>query len=420
MVVIFFKYIESLFKNSKALQDVIKIFSSNILTLLLSFISSVLIARYLGVEGKGLLTVLLVYPGLIMTLSQMGIRQASVFEIGRKKFSYDKIIQNIVGLFLFMSVIGVLTCFILIRFTTDHNFSVSVIVLAALTIPLSLVNAYSGGIFLGKEKIGLSTVVGWLPPLLSLVSLVIMVLLLDMGIKGVLIATLFGNLPVALLAIYKVSQEVSIRPGFDKIILLNFLRLGSVYALAIFVNSLNYRIDIILLEKMSTAENVGLYSVGVNFAELVLQVPAAVGMVIFSRSSNAHDSKQFSRKMVKPLKYSLGIGAFLAAVIGIISPVIIPFLYSEEFGGSVPMLQLLMPGIVALVGYKMIGFDLAGKGRPWISVVSSLPGLVLNVILNFILIPEYGGKGAAIASSISYIVMAITQWFLYKNIVKKL
>src|SRR6056297_1711716 len=99
------KKIERALTTKKIIQDVFKVFSSNILTLGVSFVSSVLVARNLGVQGKGLLTVVLVYPSLIMTLSQMGIRQASVYEIGRKEFSYANIVKNIASLFLIMSIL---------------------------------------------------------------------------------------------------------------------------------------------------------------------------------------------------------------------------------------------------------------------------------------------------------------------------
>ena len=414
------KKIERALTKKKNIQDVLKVFSSNILTLGVSFISSVLVARNLGVQGKGFLTVLLVYPGLIMTLSQMGIRQASVYEIGRKKFSYANIVKNIASMFLIMSILGAVGCFFLISSTNQGNFTTPMMLLAVLTIPFGLIQAYTGGIFLGKEKIGLSTVFGWLPPVLNLLFLVFLVIILKMGIIGVLLSTLFAGIPVVAYAIYKVSREVKLNLGFDKEIFKSLLSLGAVYALAVFINSLNYRIDIILLEKLSNAKTVGLYSIGVNFAELVLQVPAAIGLVIFSRSSNASNSAEFSKKMIKPLTYGLLIGIVIALLIIAISPVLIPFIYSQRFSGSVPMLQLLMPGIIALIGYKIIGFDLAGKGKPWVSVFSSIPGLVVNIILNFILIPEYGGRGAAIASSISYTVMALVQWVVYKRILKKI
>ena len=414
------KKIDGVLRSNKVIQDVFKVFSSNILTLGVSFISSVLVARNLGVQGKGLLTVLLVYPSLIMTLSQIGIRQAAVYEIGRKKFNYTNIVKNIATLFIIMSITGMVVCFFLLSLTNEGNFSNSMILLAVFTIPFGLIQAYTGGIFLGKEKVGLSTIFGWLPPVLNLFFLIGLVVFFKMGVIGVLFSTLFAGLPVAGYAIYKVSGEVKLALGFDKEILQNLLSLGAVYALAVFVNSLNYRIDIILLEKLSNAKTVGLYSIGVNFAELVLQVPAAIGLVIFSRSSNASNSIEFSKKLKKPLKYSLLTGVVLAILITSVSPKLIPFIYSQSFAGSVPMLQLLMPGIVALIGYKIIGFDLAGKGKPWVSVFSSIPGLSVNIILNFILIPKYGGKGAAIASSISYAVMAITQWIVYKKIIKKL
>ena len=405
--------------NSGFFRDILGVFSSNVLGLFLSFGSGVIVARYLGVEGKGLLTTLLVYPQLIITLSQMGVRQATVYEIGRGKYDFQELVGNVVSLFLFSGLFGTTLSIIILSFFSSYDYTFLVIILASATIPLALINSYTGAVFLGKQKIGLSTIVSWAPKLIYLILLVIFLVWLGLGITAALAATIIAGLPVAYYAIKKVVAEVLIKPLFSKELLRSMLSLGFVYALAIFLNSLNYRIDLIFLEQMSTPDEVGLYSVGVSFAELVLQVPAAVGIVIFSRSSNSKDPKIFSTKTVRLLKYGLFAAVFAGSLLCLIAPYVVPWLYTEAFRESVPMLQLLMPGIIALVAYKIIGFDMAGKGKPWASVVASLPGVLVNILLNLVLIPKLGGKGAAIASSISYCIMGLAHWFIFKRILSR-
>jgi Na+-driven multidrug efflux pump len=53
-----------------------------------------------------------------------------------------------------------------------------------------------------------------------------------------------------------------------------------------------------------------------------------------------------------------------------------------------------------------MNMDLAGQGKPWISLKAMIPSLVVNIIFNLILIPIYGAKGAAIASTLSYSLAA--------------
>jgi Na+-driven multidrug efflux pump len=68
---------------------------------------------------------------------------------------------------------------------------------------------------------------------------------------------------------------------------------------------------------------------------------------------------------------------------------------------------VLLPGVVLLTVFKVINMDLSGKGKPWVSLKAMLPALIINIILNFILIPQQGASGAALASTISYTIAAI-------------
>ena len=59
--------------------------------------------------------------------------------------------------------------------------------------------------------------------------------------------------------------------------------------------------------------------------------------------------------------------------------------------------------------------DLAGKGRPWVSMKAMIPALVLNIILNILLIKPYGAKGAALASTVSYTLAALLFLYFYSK-----
>jgi Na+-driven multidrug efflux pump len=57
-------------------------------------------------------------------------------------------------------------------------------------------------------------------------------------------------------------------------------------------------------------------------------------------------------------------------------------------------------------------------GKPYLAIYVFLPALIINILLNFLWIPEYGGKGAAWASDISYAVGTFGYWLIYSREVK--
>jgi len=92
---------------------------------------------------------------------------------------------------------------------------------------------------------------------------------------------------------------------------------------------------------------------------------------------------------------------------------LIYLLFGVALAESVPVLQILLPGVVILTIYKVMTMDLAGRGKPWISMGAMFPPLIVNIVLNIILIPSLGANEAAIASTISYSTAGIVFLFLY-------
>ena len=66
--------------------------------------------------------------------------------------------------------------------------------------------------------------------------------------------------------------------------------------------------------------------------------------------------------------------------------------------------------------FKIINMDLAGRGKPDITLKVFLPAVLINIVLNIILIPDFGGCGAAFASTISYTVASVFILYYYMKI----
>ena len=92
-------------------------------------------------------------------------------------------------------------------------------------------------------------------------------------------------------------------------------------------------------------------------------------------------------------------------------------MYGEKFKEGASVLNYLLPGVFIFTIFKVLNMDLAGKGKPWISLKAMVPALIINIGLNFFLIPDLGAKGAAISSMVSYAVAGILFLLFYSKAV---
>jgi O-antigen/teichoic acid export membrane protein len=190
------------------------------------------------------------------------------------------------------------------------------------------------------------------------------------------------------------------------------------FSFTFFVIQLNYRLDILLIEKLSTIEQVGIYSLGVHIAEQLWQIPFAISVVLFSRTANLKNQNDITQSTISLARLSFLLILLLSIVAVIITPYLIPAIFGSAFAPSAEILLLLLPGIIILVIFRVLSGQVAGMGKPYYAVYIFLPALIINILLNFLWIPAYGGKGAAWASNVSYAVGTIGYWILYSRLVK--
>lgn len=404
-------------KKRSFTRDAFSVMKSRVFMLALSFATGVALARFLGPEGKGIYAAILVFPSLITSLADLGIRQATVYQLGKKEHDEGDIISVTMFFMLVSSLLSLAVGAGVYAFVDDPNFTLPLIVLALATIPTSLVNSYSSGIFLGKEQVQRFSFTSWLIAFVRLVAILVLVGVAGFYVTGALVAGVIASASLATYSLWLISRHASLRVKFVPTIARQMLSLGVVYAAALFVLGLNYKVDIVILQQLSTKAQVGQYTQGVSLAELLWQLPAALSAVLLSKGANAKDPKAFSRNVAKLMRVTLLVAVVGSIGLFVVVGYFIPFVYGEAFTPSVLVTRLLLPGIVAFTIYKVLNMDLAGKGRPWLSLYVATPAVLLNIGLNLLLIPRYAANGAALASTVSYTLSAVAFMFVYSRAV---
>lgn len=379
------------------------------------FIVSILLARLLGPEGKGMIAAIFVFPLLMVSLADMGIRQSTAYYVGKGQHKISDIISSIAFLWLITSFVAIILVFIYYALGPSDKYPWIVLTVALAAIPIKLIEQYAKGIMLGKNQISTINISQLIQLAANIISVLVLVWFLDLGVLGAAIVQIVTALTIAIYYLIKVRiyHQIKIKP-ISPIPKLLFLK-GFSFAAVLFISNLNYKIDIMILDRMVIPSEIGIYSVGVNFAELLWQIPSAIGMVIFSKSTTTKKSMDSVNRSTAVLRLVLPSMVICSLIIAVFAPLVIRMFYGVDFTEAGNILRILLPGTCVITVFKVLQSDLAGRGYPLFALRVLVITVLINVFLNFILIPEYGIYGAAIASAVSYVLTGVGIGFVYSR-----
>jgi O-antigen/teichoic acid export membrane protein len=394
-------------------RDITGVLGSNVFAVLIGFLIDVVISRQLGPEGRGLYALVLVVPLLVVSFTMMGVRRSAVYHIGKKLYSDDRTVSGIMQLLVITTVFAMLVSGLSFLYIKPKGLTLPLVLLAVSSIPVRLVINYAGGIYLGKEQFKRSNLLNWLPLFLNLAGVFLFVMLLHWSVAGALLALFVSNLLVALITLWHIFNDYKISFHPEKGVIISLVKLGVGYAFALLIMQLNYKVDILLLQRLSTLDQVGYYSLGVAISDKLWQLPTAMGVVVLSRTANMLEERELNQSVSKLLRISFSLVLFAATVLWLIIPYFLPLIFGVKFVPSVDVVRAMLPGIVIFVIPRILNSRFAGIGQPKVLIGIFVPALIINILLNFLWIPNYGGVGAAWASNVSYAFGAITLLIIY-------
>jgi O-antigen/teichoic acid export membrane protein len=393
--------------------DALVLVGNRFTVMAIGMVTGVILARCLGASGRGLVAAATVYPAVILSLLEMGVRQSSAYHLGKRIYSNAQVIGAVSALVLSLGVAGMMVCAGLLWWMGNPDITHLIILLAVAPIPLSILTSYGSGIFLGNRLVGQFANIGWMVEVFRLLAIVLFVWLLAWGPAGALLAALLSGLAVGIYAAWRLSSLAPIGPKFEGPVIGNLIRKGLVYSVALFVITLNYKVNIIVMERLSSAAEIGVFALGVSVAQMTWALPQAITTALFSHSATAADEDVFSGKVQRLFRVSILIALALVVALGIAAPILVPLIYGADFRPSVRVIHLLLPGVFFLLGLKILNMDLAGRGKPNVSLWAMIPALALNGALSVSLVPRHGAQGAAIASSASYAFGGLGMMLVY-------
>jgi O-antigen/teichoic acid export membrane protein len=375
-----------------------------------AMIAGIMVARALGPEFKGELSVLGALASIAVVVASLGLHHSAVYFLGRFKDDRQAVISNnaLVGL-----VGGVLTAIALgvaglvFRDALISGISISVFLLYLLFIPFNYFNEFGRRVMLGAGRVGVYN----LPDLVTGAALVV-------GTAAVL--AIFGSHLVPLV-ILRVASEFAIAVvmlvyvgraiGFRLKPARRVLGRQAAYGVKNYASTLLWMVllqgDLVLCNHFLGNAPTGVYSVAVSLGLPITMLGGVIGTIIFQRVSA--DSSEANRvaNTNRVVRVLIPILLVSMAVLGAAADWVIPTVYGESFAAADKALLLLFPGLFALAVELVLMNHLAGEGSPPIVYLGPLAGLIVNFGANMWVIPRYGINGAAVTSSVGYAVVLL-------------
>ncbi|OHA71300.1 MAG: hypothetical protein A3H01_01565 [Candidatus Wildermuthbacteria bacterium RIFCSPLOWO2_12_FULL_40_9] len=391
-------------------------FSKNSLWTLLSdmviFVSGlvylVILARVLGPEGKGIHSLILLIPGVIMVFGSFGMESANVYFVGTKKYPLRDVVSNSIILSVLLGVLLVLLFWgasqtdWFYKFIQDNKIPISYLWAVVFTIPLYFISAFLRNALRGYGHLGDYNTIRIIEGLSLFLFGVIFLIILKRGLWGAIASSVLSIIFAAISSIFLTKKLVRIFPlNLNTALLKGSSSYGSKVYLANGLSFLNYRLDMFLITIFLTPVAVGFYSVAVNMAEKLLIIPGAFATVLLPKisSSGQNEANHLTSRV---LRHTTLIMLVICLAMLFLITFMVRLFFGASFLPSVLPFIILLPGILAFSIGGVLAADLSGRGKPQYAIWSSMTALIANIVLNIILIPKMGIVGAALASSISY------------------
>jgi O-antigen/teichoic acid export membrane protein len=388
---------------------------NQVLRIVIGFATSVIAARVLGPQGMGHVAYIILVFTLIGDFGHLGLNNSTMYFMKRGGVPSGHLFSvNLTSLGLLFGVIASLLLFLRGTGLVLSSYSWLYILGGLLFVGSDLAYTSLHSWYVGDERILESN------RKIIAVFLLKSALILILWLTGTLTPLSFFAVAVLGMLLNAVLLSVGVGQRYalvlDRGLLKAEFAYGGILWLGAVFSFLHLRADQFMIRQMLDLGALGIYSLAVPLAELLLLVPVSVSSALLGKLYNTSEPGTARSIMARTLKLTLYICAALALA-GIPLSLLIPVIYGEAYAGAVASVMVLLGGAVfasvARVGMQYF-FTL---GRPKVHLYTSLATLLLNVLLNFLLIPRWGIFGAATASSVSYLAYGIfyLALFLYRE-----
>ena len=411
-----------LFQNTTAKQTVAKntfwLMAGEVIARLFKLATIVFATRQLGVEGWGIFSYALAFVSFFFVLSDLGVNTFITREMSKDsddKYQYlssATIIKFSLMFFFFILAILLAPHFGNIRLGMDMIATISLFSLSdgIKEYVLSINRSFER-----MEREAFSKIIAN-----CVIMIVGCILLVEKATPlSLAIAYAIGSLIASGYVFWSLRKELSnitfkITKSDFKIIY-DFSWPLIIIGLFSFIFSL----DSIMLGQMKSASDVGLYAAAQRLVQFTAIVPSFIAISLFPiLSRNQADKEKTTNIFEKTMAIIFALGVPMAIGGFLLRDRVIVLIFGPNYLSGALAFGILTLSILASFPNIFLSNVIFSKNLQKIFITATIIGVIVNIILNFALIPRYGATGAAISTTITQLLITTINWHQLKKYVK--
>lgn len=397
--------------NKSAVAFVLKLVGAG-----LAFMLYVAIGRYLGPADAGVYFLALTIVTLLAVVARAGMdvtlpRYVAAYSSENKSSSVHAVMRQGRRVVIGISIVVSCLAFGLAEWVATSWFNkpqlTHVLEMMALTVvPLALMTIHASALQGLKRTRDSMLIQSVIPPLVSLVM--VLCLAPYFGLKGVVIAYGIGLL-VALAMGYLVWRRLVPTEGMvDAGIPIKVLLASSLTLLgALMLQQITLALPMLMLGAWSSSAEAGLFATAQRTASLIGLVLIAVNSIVAPKIAELYQQGDMVNleRVARRSTLLMTLTAAPALLVFTFVPDVVMRLYGVEFQEGATMLTVMALGQMVNVTTGSVGFMLIMTGNELQFLSANLLALLIGIVTAGVLIPAYGGLGAAISVAMTLAVV---------------
>lgn len=401
-------------------------FVSQIINTAIGVVSSIIVSRLLGTEGRGDLALFTTSVSFAVLFFGFSISSTIPYFINSGKAKPEELLSTII-LFVLSSTLLVYGTLELLGYADKLNwvlpagansFSFKIIFIL---IYLNTLFASVATTFLTTYKkfreVAVYTVVFQLVP--TIIYLLTYFRVFNYTQQNPFQTVLYIMLSVSILSfiavVFLFLRYIPARPG-RKIISIGMVKQFVFFSSLAYIGNVatffNYKLDFWVVDAYWGKPNLGIYSLASQLTQMLWMLPQAIAAVLYSYASSS--SEEDAVKFTIPLKQIGFYGTLVLGAIGLaLAYYLIPVLYGAAFFPAFHLMKIFILGVIPFSLPTIVASLFAARGNFKISFIVSVGVFAISACMYFILIPRFGLIGGAVSSAIAYFIAAIAceLWF---------
>jgi len=383
----------------------------NIATKLVGIILLPLYTAHITVADYGLLGILEISISILTQVLMFGQHQAYVrfFCRGDKNPTQKDILYTLLIFLLFvglvLNIFGNLWADKLAHlFDKPEEFKLYIHI-SLLIIAVRLINKLVLSSFRAKENASLYVVSNVTKLVVTLCLNIYFVAFLKIGIKGILYSYVIGEIIMSLLIFPKLITDHKFFFSFSSLI--KAIKFGSPLIFVALGGMFLSMGDRYILKFLGNYEEVGLYNLGYKIANilsifLIQSFQLGIQPIAYKMFKQKGDKRFYS----KMLTYSMFVLTWAGLGLAIIGKELIKTLaLNSDYWIAYTIVPYIIFGLLFSGARAVVNIGLYITHKTSSIAINTICAAVLNILLNFLLIPKFHMLGAAYATIISFIVL---------------